>query len=88
MESEIKIGQRFKFTAMIDDAPIERHGVVVRVLSNREEGLGLDVDEYMSYWVEAHEIPHPESSTTLVFVRSTDGTVYLDGKITEVTLLP
>ena len=63
MESEIKVGQRFKFTAMIDDAPIERHGVVVRVLSNREEGLGLDVDEYMSYWVEAHEIPHTESST-------------------------
>ena len=88
MESEIKIGQRFKFTAMIDDAPIERHGVVVRVLSNREEGLGLDVDEYMSYWVEAHELPHADSPTVLLFVRSADGKVYLDGKLIDLAVQP
>jgi hypothetical protein len=88
MQSIIKVGQRFKFTVLTDDAPTERQGVVIRVLSNREEGLGLDVDQYMSYWVEAHELPETESSTTLVFVRSTDGKVYLDGKVTDVTLLP
>jgi hypothetical protein len=88
MQSVIKVGQRFKFTVLADDAPNERQGVVIRVLSNREEGLGLDVDQYMSYWVEAHELPETESSTTLVFVRSTDGKVYLDGKVTDVTLQP
>jgi len=88
MQSVIKVGQRFKFRVLADDAPSERQGVVIRVLSNREEGLGLDVDQYMSYWVEAHELPETESSTTLVFVRSTDGKVYLDGKVTDVTLLP
>ena len=88
MQTAIKVGQRFKFTALTDDAPRERQAVVIRVLSNREEGLGLDVDQYMSYWVEAHELPDTEPSTTLVFVRSTDGKVYLDGKITEVILLP
>ncbi|MBV9887910.1 MAG: hypothetical protein JO119_15290 [Acidobacteria bacterium] len=88
MQSVIKVGQQFKFTVLTDDAPSERHAVVIRVLSNQEEGLGLDVDEYMSYWVEAHELPRTESSTALVFVRSTDGKVYLDGKITEVTVLP
>jgi hypothetical protein len=88
MESVIKVGQRFKFTVLTDDAPNERHAVVVRVLSNREEGLGIDVDEYMSYWVEAQEVADTESSTTLVFVRSTDGTVYLDGKVTDVIVLP
>jgi hypothetical protein len=88
MQSIIKVGQRFKFTVLTDDAPSERQGVVIRVLSNREEGLGLDVDQYMSYWVEAHELPETESSTALVFVRSTDGKVYLDGKVTDVTLLP
>ena len=87
MESTIKVGQRFKFT-VADDAPSERFGVVIRVLSNREEGFGLDVDQYMSYWVEAHELPETESSTALVFVRSTDGTVYLDGKKTDITVLP
>jgi hypothetical protein len=88
MQSVIKVGQRFKFTVLTDDAPSERDGVVIRVLSNREEGFGLDVDQYMSYWVEAHELPETESSTTLVFVRSTDGKVYLDGKLTDVNLLP
>jgi len=82
-----KSGQRFKFTVLTDDAPTERQGVVIRVLSNRDEGLGLDVDQYMSYWVEARELPETEFSTTLVFVRSTDGKVYLDGKATDVTLL-
>jgi hypothetical protein len=88
MESVIKIGQQFKFTVQTDGAPSERQAVVIRVLSNKEEGLGLDVDEYMSYWVEAHELPQTESSTALVFVRSTDGKVYLDGKLTDITILP
>jgi hypothetical protein len=88
MESVIKVGQRFKFTVLTDDAPRERQGVVIQVLSNREEGFGLDVDQYMSYWVEAHELPKTEPSATLVFVRSLDGKVYLDGKLTDVTLMP
>ena len=88
MQSIIKVGQRFKFTVLTDDAPSERQGVVVQVLSNQEKGLGLDVDEYMSYWIEARELPETESSTILVFVRSTDGKVYLDGKLTDVTVLP
>lgn len=87
MQSTIKIGQRFRFTVATDDGPSEREGVVVRVLSNREEGFGLDVDQYMSYWVEARECPETEASTTLIFVRSMDGTVYLDGKATEITLV-
>jgi hypothetical protein len=88
MQSVITVGQRFRFTVLTDDTPNERQAVVIRVLSNQEEGLGLDVDEYMSYWVEAHELPETESSTTLVFVRSTDGKVYLDGKLADVSLLP
>ena len=41
MQSVIKVGQRFKFTVLTDDAPSERQGVVIRVLSNREEGSVL-----------------------------------------------
>ena len=88
MQSTIKVGQRFRFMVLTDDVPSERQGVVIRVLSNREEGLGLDAEEYMSYWVEAHELPKTESATALVFVRSTDGKVYLDGKETDVILVP
>jgi hypothetical protein len=88
MESVIKIGQRFKFTILTDDGARERQAVVIQVLSNREEGFGLDVDQYMSYWVEARELPEAEPATPLVFVRSIDGKVYLDGKLADVTLLP
>ena len=88
MQPIVKVGQRFKFTVLTDDALTERQGVVIRVLSNREEGLGLDVDQYMSYWVEARELSETELSTTLVFVRSADGKIYLDGKVTDVILLP
>ena len=88
MQSTIKAGQRFKFTVLTDNPPSERQGVVIRVLSNREEGMGLDVDQYMSYWVEAHELPETDSSPALVFVRSSDGKVYLDGNLTAIALLP
>jgi hypothetical protein len=88
MQSVIRVGQRFKFKVLTDEAPSERQGVVIQVLSNREKGLSLDVDEYMSYWIEARELSETESSTILVFVRSTDGKVYLDGKLTDVTVLP
>jgi hypothetical protein len=88
MQSDIKVGQRFKFTVLADNPPTERQAVVTRVLSNQEEGLGLDVDEYMSYWVEAHELPETESSRPLIFVRSVDGKAYLDGKVTDVTIVP
>jgi hypothetical protein len=86
MQSEIKIGQRFKFN--LPDGPSqERQAVVTRVLSNREEGLGPEVDYYLAYWVEAYELPETEVLTTLVFERGNDGIVYLDGRVVTITLL-
>ena len=87
MQSEIKVGQRFKFNILSDNRAPERQAVVTRVLSNREEGLGPEVDYYFSYWVEAHELPETEAPTTLVFERGTDGNVYLDGCLVSITLL-
>ena len=87
MQSEIKIGQRFKFNLSSDNPSPERQAVVTRVLSNREEGLGPEIDFYLAYWVEAHELPETEAPTTLVFERGIDGNVYLDGRVVSVTLL-
>ena len=53
MQSEIKVGQRFTFNILSDDPAPERQAVVTRVLSNREEGFGPEVDFFFSYWVEA-----------------------------------
>ena len=87
MQSEIKIGQRFKFNILSDNPSQERQAVVTRVLSNREEGLGSEADFYLAYWVEAYELPETEAPTTLVFQRGNDGNVYLDGRVVTITLL-
>ncbi|HKF03509.1 MAG TPA: hypothetical protein VKB49_14425 [Candidatus Sulfotelmatobacter sp.] len=87
MQSEIKVGQRFKFNVLSDSPSQERQAVVTRVLSNREEGLGPEVDFYLAYWVEAYELPETEAPTTLVFERGTDGNVYLDGRMVTLTVL-
>ncbi len=87
MQSEIKVGQRFKFNLSSDNPSPGRQAVVTRVLSNREEGLGPEIDFYLAYWVEAHELPETEAPTTLVFERGIDGNVYLDGRVVSVTLL-
>ena len=88
MQSEIKLGQRFKFTILSESPAPERHAVVTSVLSNKEEGLGPEVDFYLAYWVEACELPETEVPTTLVFERGVDGNVYLDGRQVNITLLP
>jgi hypothetical protein len=87
MQSEIKIGQRFKFNILSDNPSQERLAVVTRVLSNREEGLGPEVEFYFAYWVEAHELPESEAPITLVFQRGNDRNVYLDGHQVSITLL-
>ena len=44
MQSEIKVGQRFKFNVLSDNRAPERMAVVTRVLSDKEEGLGPEVE--------------------------------------------
>jgi hypothetical protein len=87
MQSEIKIGQRFNFKLLSDNPSQARLAVVTRVLSDREQGFGPEVDFYFAYWVEAHELPEADAPTTLVFQRGTDGNVYLDGCLVSITLL-
>ena len=87
MQSEIKVGQRFKFNILSDNPSQERQAVVTRVLSNSEEGMGPEVGYYFAYWVEAHELPETAAPTTLVFERGNDGNVYLDGHQVSITLL-
>ena len=87
MQSEIKVGQRFKFSRVSDNSSQERLAVVTRVLSNGEEGLGPEVEFYFAYWVEAHELPETEAPATLEFQRGIDGNVYLDGRQVSITML-
>ena len=87
MQSEIRVGQFFKFSILSDNPSEERMAVVTRILSNGEEGLGPEVEFYFAYWVEAHELPETEAPTTLVFQRGIDYNVYLDGRQVSITVL-
>ena len=87
MQSEIRVGQCFKFSILSNKPSEERTAVVTRVLSNGEEGLGPEVEFYFAYWVEAHELPETEAPTTLVFQRGIDYNVYLDGRQVSITVL-
>ena len=86
MQSEIKVGQRFKFN-IADNPTQEREAVVTRALSNSEEGLGPEVDFYLAYWVEAYELPETQAPKTLVFERGVDGNAYLEGRAVSITLV-
>jgi hypothetical protein len=81
MESEIKIGQQFEF-AIHADKGVRQKAVVTRVLSDREEGLGPEVDYYMADWIEARTLSEPPK--TLVFALANDGKVYLNGERVDI----
>jgi hypothetical protein len=81
MESEIKIGQQFEF-AIHADKGLRQRAVVTRVLSDREEGLGPEVDYYMADWIEARTLSEPPK--TLVFALANDGKVYLNGERVDI----
>ena len=81
MESEIKIGQQFEFVIHADKG-FRQKAVVTRVLSNREEGIGPEVDFYIADWIEARTLL--ERPKALVFVLANDGIVYLNGERVDI----
>ena len=87
METELKPGQRFRFKVLSDPPSLEHEAVALKLLSDRAEGFGPDVDAYMAYWVQAEEVGS-EPAKQLVFARGIDEHWYLDGQVTEITAIP
>lgn len=81
MESAIKIGQQFEFVTHSGRGSGQK-AVVTRVLSNREEGLGPEVDYYIADWIEATTLSEPPKA--LVFALGNDGRVYLNGEWVDI----
>ena len=88
METELKPGQRFRFKVLSDPPSAEHEAVALKLLSDRAEGFGPDVEAYMAYWVQAEEVPGSEPAKQLVFARGVDENWYLDGQVTEITATP
>ena len=83
MSSKIKIGQQFEFSIHAEKGSRQK-AVVTRLLSNREEGLGPEVDFYSADWMEARTLSEPPKA--LLFELGTDGNVYLSGQWVDIVL--
>ena len=51
--SQPKPGDRFSFSFLDEEGGLSHNAVVERILSNREEGLSPEIDEYVADWLEA-----------------------------------
>ena len=78
-----KPGDRFSFS-FPDEEGGQSHGAVVeRILSNREEGLSPEIDEYVADWLEALPLDAPVKSFTVML--GTNNKTYIQGRLVTLT---
>jgi hypothetical protein len=91
--SQPKPGDRFSFIYLDEEGCEPRAAIVHRLLSNREEGLSPEADEYIDGWLEAFPVdlaPDPASDPaapiqSFTIVLRIDDAIYLDGRPISVT---
>jgi len=87
--SQPKPGDRFSF-ASPDEEGGQSHGAVVeRILSNREEGLSPEIDEYVADWLEALPLDPPSDSgapvKSFTVMLGTNNKTYIQGRLVTLT---
>jgi hypothetical protein len=91
-----KPGDRFSFIYLDEEPCQPRQAVVQRILSNREEGLSPEADEYIDEWLEALPCdlaPDPASDPadpvqSFTIVLRIDDQTYIDGRPISLTFEP
>lgn len=73
-----------RITLTFDDSPCDHiTATVVRTLSDRQEGLGPEIEEYIACWVEiSREGDTPRAINNVVLM--TDGRYSLDGRVVTI----
>jgi hypothetical protein len=84
-----KPGDRFSFS-FVDEEGGRSHGAVVeRILSNREEGLSPEIDDYVADWLQALPLdPLPGSEAPLksfTVMLGTNNKTYIQGRLITLT---
>jgi hypothetical protein len=87
--SHPKPGDRFSFS-FLDEKGGRSHGAVVEsILSNREEGLSPEIDEYVADWLEALPLDAPPESDAPVksftVMLGTNNKTYIQGRLVTLT---
>jgi len=87
--SQPKRGDRFTFAFLDEEGDLSHSAVVECILSNREEGLSPEIDEYVADWLEALPLDPPRDSDAFVksftVMLSTDNKTYIQGRLVALT---
>jgi hypothetical protein len=77
-------GDRFSFSFPDEEGNLSYVAVVEKILSNREEGLSPEVDEYVADWLEALPLDSPRDSDAAVksftVMLDTNNKTYIQGR--------
>jgi hypothetical protein len=87
-----KPGDRFSYIFLDEEGDLSHGAVVERILSNREEGLSPEIDDYVADWLEALPLnPAPDASVPAAPVKSftvmlgTNNKTYIQGRLVALT---
>jgi hypothetical protein len=82
-ERPIVIGQRLRWKYTDSNEPSE-DAVVVKIRTDREEGLSPEATDYAALWIEAKYVQDSPTARPFTILLGTDKLTYIEGK--EVTL--
>ena len=87
--SQPKPGDRFSFSFLDEEGARSHRAVVERILSNREEGLSPEIDEYVADWLKALPLdPAPGSDApakSFTVMLGTNNKTYIQGRLVTLT---
>jgi hypothetical protein len=87
--SQPKPGDRFSFSFLDEEGERSHRAVVESILSNREEGLPPEIDEYVADWLEALPLdPPPDSDApvkSFTVMLGTNNKTYIQGRLVTLT---
>jgi hypothetical protein len=87
--SQPKPGDRFSFSFPDEEGELSHRAVVEKILSNREEGLSPEIDEYVADWIEALPLgPLPDSDApvkSFTVMLGTNNKTYIQGRLVTLT---
>jgi hypothetical protein len=84
---ELRVGDRVRITFEDDltGAPLFAH--VCRLLSDKQEGLGVEVEDYVADWLEFSETGCEDKASRRTMMLGNDEKPYLDGRPVRVEIV-
>jgi hypothetical protein len=87
--SQPKPGDRFSFSFLDQQGGPPHRAVVERILSNRQEGLSPEIDEYVADWLEALPLDTPPGPVAPIkpftVMLGTNNKTYIQGRLVTLT---